>query len=102
VQRLSVHTTAASFGISALFYSSAVVFNLVKYAGAAYLLNLAWRTLRERSAVRLSKADERPPKALFKRGFIMNVLNPKVSMFFLAFLPQFVSPSWGLSSWPRR
>jgi threonine/homoserine/homoserine lactone efflux protein len=90
---ISVHTTAAAFGISALFYSSAVAFNLVKYAGAAYLLYLACRTLKERSAVRLSKADERPPMALFKRGFIMNVLNPKVAMFFLAFLPQFVSPN---------
>jgi threonine/homoserine/homoserine lactone efflux protein len=89
---ISVHTTAAAFGISALFYSSAVAFNLVKYAGAAYLLYLAFRTLQERSAVRLSTADERPPMALFKRGFIMNVLNPKVAMFFLAFLPQFVSP----------
>jgi threonine/homoserine/homoserine lactone efflux protein len=88
---ISVHTTAAAFGISALFYSSAVAFNLVKYAGATYLLYLAFRTLKERTAVRLSKADERPPKALFKRGFIMNVLNPKVAMFFLAFLPQFVS-----------
>jgi threonine/homoserine/homoserine lactone efflux protein len=90
---ISVHTTAAAFGISALFYSSVVAFNLVKYAGAAYLLYLAFRTLTERSAVRLSKADERPPMALFKRGFIMNVLNPKVAMFFLAFLPQFVSPN---------
>jgi threonine/homoserine/homoserine lactone efflux protein len=90
---ISVHTTAAAFGISALFYSSAAAFNLVKYAGAAYLLYLAYRTLKERSAVRLSKADERPPLALFKRGFIMNVLNPKVAMFFLAFLPQFVSPN---------
>lgn len=89
---ISVHTTAAAFGISALFYSSAVAFNLVKYTGAAYLLYLAFRTLKERSAVRLSTADERPPMALFKRGFIMNVLNPKVAMFFLAFLPQFVSP----------
>jgi threonine/homoserine/homoserine lactone efflux protein len=90
---ISVHTTAAAFGISALFYSSAVAFNLVKYAGAAYLLYLAWRAMQERSAVRLSKADERPPMSLFKRGFIMNVLNPKVAMFFLAFLPQFVSPN---------
>ena len=90
---ISVHTTAAAFGISAIFYSSAVAFSLVKYAGAAYLLYLAYRTLKERSAVRLSKADERPPIALFKRGFIMNVLNPKVAMFFLAFLPQFVSPN---------
>lgn len=86
-----VHTTAAAFGISAIFYSSAAAFNLVKYAGAAYLLYLAFRTLKERSSVRLSKSNDSPPLSLFKRGFIMNVLNPKVAMFFLAFLPQFVS-----------
>jgi threonine/homoserine/homoserine lactone efflux protein len=84
---VSVHTTAAAFGISALFYSSLFAFNVIKYAGAAYLLYLAYRTLRERSAIRLAKADDRPVAALFKRGFIMNVLNPKVAMFFLAFLP---------------
>lgn len=92
---VSVHTTAAAFGISALFYSSALAFNLVKYAGAAYLLYLAFRTLQERSAVRLSQADDRPAAALFRRGFIMNVLNPKVALFFLAFLPQFVTPAAG-------
>lgn len=92
---VSVHTTAAAFGISALFYSSALAFNLVKYAGAAYLLYLAFRTLQERSAVRLSQADDRPAAALFRRGFIMNVLNPKVALFFLAFLPQFVTPASG-------
>ncbi len=90
---ISVHTTAAAFGISAVFYSSVVAFNLVKYAGAAYLLYLAWKTLKERSAVRLALADDRAAPALFKRGFIMNVLNPKVAMFFLAFLPQFVTPN---------
>jgi threonine/homoserine/homoserine lactone efflux protein len=89
---ISVHTTAAAFGLSAVFYSSAVAFNVVKYAGAAYLLYLAWKVSRERSTIRLSNADERASAALFKRGFIMNVLNPKVAMFFLAFLPQFVTP----------
>jgi threonine/homoserine/homoserine lactone efflux protein len=88
---ISVHTTAAAFGISAIFYSSAVAFNLVKYAGAAYLLYLAYKTLKERSAVELSAAGDSGPMALFRRGFIMNVLNPKVAMFFLAFLPQFVT-----------
>lgn len=92
---ISVHTTAAAFGISAVFYSSVVAFNAVKLAGAAYLLYLAYKTLRERSAVRFAAVDERPAGALFKRGFIMNVLNPKVAMFFLAFLPQFVSPASG-------
>jgi threonine/homoserine/homoserine lactone efflux protein len=89
---ISVHTTAAAFGLSAVFYSSAVAFNVVKYAGAAYLLYLAWKVSKERSTIRLSSADERASVALFKRGFIMNVLNPKVAMFFLAFLPQFVTP----------
>lgn len=92
---ISVHTTAAAFGISALFSSSVMAFNVVKFAGAAYLLYLAWRTLRDRSGVRLSQADQRPLMALYKRGFIMNVLNPKVAMFFLAFLPQFVVPGNG-------
>jgi threonine/homoserine/homoserine lactone efflux protein len=90
---ISVHTTAAAFGISAVFYSSVIAFNVVKYAGAAYLLYLAYRALRERSAIRMSPADNRAPGALFRRGFIMNVLNPKVAMFFLAFLPQFVTPN---------
>lgn len=92
---VSIHTTAAAFGISALFYSSVLAFNIVKYAGAAYLLYLACMTLKERSSVRLAASDERPLAALFKRGFIMNVLNPKVALFFLAFLPQFVSPASG-------
>jgi threonine/homoserine/homoserine lactone efflux protein len=92
---ISVHTAAAAFGISALFYSSVVAFNIVKYAGAAYLLYLACKSLMERSVVKLASADDRSYMTLFKRGFIMNVLNPKVAMFFLAFLPQFVSPNTG-------
>ena len=92
---VSVHTTAAAFGFSAVFYSSAVAFTVVKWAGAAYLLHLAFRTMKERSAIRLSAAEELPAAALFRRGFIMNVLNPKVAMFFLAFLPQFVTPASG-------
>ena len=92
---VSVHTVAAAFGISALFYSSLLAFNLVKYAGAAYLLYLAYKTLSERSSLALGTPDSRSGAALFKRGFIMNVLNPKVALFFLAFLPQFVTPSAG-------
>ncbi|ABB31040.1 Lysine exporter protein (LYSE/YGGA) [Geobacter metallireducens RCH3] len=92
---VTVHTTAAAFGISAVFYSSAIAFTVVKSAGAAYLLYLAFKTLKERSAIRLSAADDLPAAALFRRGFIMNVLNPKVAMFFLAFLPQFVAPAAG-------
>lgn len=90
---LSIHTAAAAFGISALFYSSVIAFNVVKFAGAAYLIYLAYKTLKERSSVKLSCSDDRSDLALFKRGFVMNVLNPKVALFFLAFLPQFVSPA---------
>lgn len=90
---ISVHTTAASLGISAIFYSSAVAFNVVKFAGAAYLLLLAWKTIREHREIELrGNGGELSGFALFKRGFIMNVLNPKVALFFLAFLPQFVPP----------
>ena len=92
---ISVHTTAAAFGISAVFYSSVVAFNVVKFAGAAYLFYLAFRALRDHSAVKLANAAEGTYPSLFKRGFIMNVLNPKVAMFFLAFLPQFVTPTAG-------
>jgi len=92
---LSIHTTAAALGISAIFYSSVIAFNIVKFAGAAYLLYLACKTLKERSSVKLSPADDQPITALFKRGFIMNVLNPKIAMFFLAFLPQFVAANAG-------
>lgn len=92
---ISVHTIAAALGISALFYSSLLAFNLVKYAGALYLLYLAVNTIRQHSAVTLSRIDEQPSAALFRRGFIMNVLNPKVALFFLAFLPQFVNPQNG-------
>ncbi len=89
---LSVHTTAAALGISAIFYSSALAFYAVKYAGAAYLMYLAWKAIQDRNALKL-KSSVNPLScfALFRRGFIMNTLNPKVALFFLAFLPQFVS-----------
>lgn len=91
---ISVHTAAAAFGISAIFYTSALAFTLVKYAGALYLLYLAWKTVRDRSLATFA-ATALPATALFRRGFIMNLLNPKVALFFLAFLPQFVTPAAG-------
>lgn len=90
---VSVHTTAAALGISALLYSSATAFQILKFAGAGYLLFLAWKSLKEQQIL-LPKGveDGRSSWLLFRRGFIMNVINPKVALFFLAFLPQFVSP----------
>lgn len=98
---ISVHTLAASAGISALFYSSAVAFQAVKYAGAAYLLYLAYRAVRERGSLAAAVANDAGPGdlALFRRGFLMNVLNPKVALFFLAFLPQFTDPAAGGVGW---
>lgn len=92
---ISIHTTAAAFGISAIFYSSAVAFNLVKYAGAGYLIYLAFMAVRSSGSIALAPTESLPAGALYRRGFIMNVLNPKVALFFLAFLPQFVNPLSG-------
>lgn len=87
-----VHTTAAALGISAIVYKSALAFEIVKYAGAAYLLYLAWHALKESGElVSSSPVKETDVFALYKRGIFMNVLNPKVALFFLAFLPQFVN-----------
>ena len=91
-----VHTTAAALGISALIYKSALAFELVKYVGAAYLLYLAWSAFRE-SGKLISSGPVRENNffALYRRGIFMNVLNPKVALFFLAFLPQFVNVNAG-------
>lgn len=90
---VSVHTTAAALGISALLYSSAAAFTILKYAGAAYLLFLAYKALKEQQVLLpQGTAGGQSPWVMFRRGFIMNVVNPKVALFFLAFLPQFVSP----------
>jgi threonine/homoserine/homoserine lactone efflux protein len=91
-----VHTSAAALGISALIYKSALAFEIVKYAGAAYLLYLAWQALRE-SGELISSVPVRETNtfALYRRGIFMNVLNPKVALFFLAFLPQFVNAESG-------
>ncbi|HPO14873.1 MAG TPA: LysE family translocator [Candidatus Hydrogenedentes bacterium] len=90
---VSIHTTAAALGISALLYSSAYAFLILKYAGAAYLLFLAYKAIKEHT-IFLQQQDNGVVSGymLFRRGFIMNVLNPKVGLFFLAFLPQFISP----------
>ncbi|MDX1334417.1 MAG: LysE family translocator [Gammaproteobacteria bacterium] len=91
-----VHTLAAVLGISVIFQTSELAFEGLKVAGALYLLYLAWQALRHRKeGVGLSHAEEAAGAALFMRGVLMNVLNPKVALFFLAFLPQFVNPAAG-------
>jgi len=87
-----VHTVAAALGISAVLAASPVAFRVVQIVGAVYLLYLALRILRERGRGAHAGADHAPVGhwALYRRGFLMNVLNPKVALFFLAFLPQFI------------
>lgn len=93
---LLVHTTAAALGVSAILYSSTVAFSLLKYAGAIYLLYLAYNAIREEgSLVSPGSVKERNLTLLYRRGIFMNILNPKVSLFFLAFLPQFITADSG-------
>jgi len=93
---LVVHTTAVAFGIAVIFQTSAVAFTLLKIAGACYLLYLAWLAFRSRETVSESKENVSLEFGkLYRRGIIMNITNPKVSVFFLAFLPQFADPARG-------
>ena len=90
-----VHTLAAAFGLSAILATSAQAFLAVKLAGAAYLLYLGVRMLFERSRVEEGAAAVPPAGRawdIYRAGLLTNVLNPKVALFFLAFLPQFVAP----------
>lgn len=83
---------AAALGLAAIMHTSAVLFTAMKFAGVAYLLWLAWQSLREGGA--LSVSDDRQSDALWRiarRGVLINVLNPKLSIFFLALLPPFLS-----------
>src|SRR4051812_30801911 len=82
---------AAILGLAALLYAGAVAFQTVKYLGVAYLLYLAWRTLREHGALRVETDTRRRTSAqVIVSAIAINVLNPKLSIFFVAFLPQFV------------
>jgi threonine/homoserine/homoserine lactone efflux protein len=87
------HVAAATLGLSALLASSAMAFEFVKYLGAAYLVYLGIRTLRSGDAHFLqAPGSERRLVHLFGQGVLVNLLNPKTALFFLAFLPQFVDP----------
>jgi threonine/homoserine/homoserine lactone efflux protein len=86
------HMAAAILGLAALLHTSALAFQAFKYLGVAYLLYMAWRTLRERGALRVDKnVGARSAVQLTVTAVLINILNPKLSIFFLAFLPQFVS-----------
>jgi threonine/homoserine/homoserine lactone efflux protein len=90
-----VHVTAAAVGLSSLLVSSAVAFSVVKYAGAAYLIYLGVRALLTREDPGHVEVRPAPLRTLLRQGAVVNILNPKTALFFLAFLPQFVDPDAG-------
>jgi threonine/homoserine/homoserine lactone efflux protein len=93
---LLVHTTAVALGVAAVIKTSSVAFMALKMAGAGYLLYLAWRAFHAAGIKTAQAAGDRLTSIqLYRRGIIMNVTNPKVTMFFLAFLPQFINPDSG-------
>lgn len=94
-----VHVLGAALGMSALLATSALAFNVVKFGGAAYLVWLGIRKLTHSSEARiLVKTEAHSLLGAFRDGIVVNVLNPKTAIFFLAFLPQFVAPSRGAVS----
>jgi threonine/homoserine/homoserine lactone efflux protein len=91
-----VHIAAATLGLSALVLSSAVAFTAVKIAGAVYLIGLGlWTLLARKAETEIALGGERNLKRAFAQGIVVNVLNPKTALFFLAFLPQFVDTNRG-------
>ena len=93
---LVVHTSAVAFGVAVIFQASALAFSALKLFGAGYLLYLAWHAFRASSEkITAEKHHGMSYARLYRRGIVMNVTNPKVSIFFLAFLPQFADPDRG-------
>ena len=90
-----VHTTAAAFGLSLILQTSALAFLIVKTLGAAYLIYLGIKAWRDKSTFRLQPASDASFRRVFWQGVFSNVLNPKIAVFFLAFLPQFVDQGSG-------
>ena len=93
---LIVHSLAVSLGVAAIFQTSQLAFDALKIIGAAYLLYLAYKSFRSKpEALNAASGQVRPMWQMFVRGIVMNVTNPKVAIFFLAFLPQFSAPERG-------
>jgi len=90
------HTLAVALGVAVIFKTSALAFSLLKYIGAGYLLYLAWMSFRASAeSIKTTGNGDSDRWKLYRRGIIMNITNPKVSIFFLAFLPQFADPNRG-------
>jgi len=93
---LIVHTTAVALGIATIFQTSIIAFTVLKIVGALYLAYLAWQAFHASTkTIKTSDSNRLSSGKLYRRGIIMNLSNPKISIFFLAFLPQFASPAYG-------
>ncbi len=92
-----VHLLAASFGLTALLLAVPMAFDAIKIAGAAYLLWMAWQAVKPGGLAPFETRElpHDPPRTLFLMGFMTNLLNPKVAMFYLSFFPQFLHPERG-------
>jgi threonine/homoserine/homoserine lactone efflux protein len=93
------HLVAAATGLAALMHASALAFQGLKYAGVAYLLFLAWTTLRDKSALGVDAAEPSSAWRTIRQAVLLNLLNPKLTIFFVAFLPQFVRPDEANALW---
>jgi len=88
-----MHVLAATVGLSAILATSENAFNVVKYLGASYLILIGLRTLTRKPEAISTSASSMTQSQAFRQGFIINMLNPKVALFFLSFLPQFIDPN---------
>jgi len=93
------HLVAAATGLAALMHASALAFQGLKYAGVAYLLFLAWTTLRDKGALGVDAVEPSSAWRTIRQAVLLNLLNPKLTIFFVAFLPQFVHPDEPNALW---
>ena len=91
----AVHMLAAAFGLSVLLLAVPLAFETIKLAGAAYLLWMAWSTIRDGGGFEPKPMDSAPDTTLFRQALLTGVLNPKVAIFYLSLLPQFIDPARG-------
>lgn len=90
------HMIVAMAGLAAVLHSSAVLFQFIKFAGVAYLLWMAWAVLKDRGGLSVRPSEPEVPRRLVWRGIVLNILNPKLPLFFMAFIPQFMPAGSGL------
>jgi threonine/homoserine/homoserine lactone efflux protein len=93
---IAVHIFAAAFGLSLIIYAAEIGFEIMKWAGGLYLLFLAWKAFTHRQVLQTNTCEgSASHTAVFWQGLLVNALNPKVALFFMAFIPQFVNPESG-------